>query len=79
MSNGDGDETIHSELSYGCYVTEDYKAALPNYLVHLNIQNDVIVEIDIDEGLKNRVNGKDLDDDIDNARGFDDKMREVKM
>ena len=48
---GDVDETVHSELSHGGYATSDEKAEMPNYLVQLQSQNDVIVDIDEEEEL----------------------------
>ena len=53
--------------------------ALPNYLVHLQNQNNITAEIDVEEELNERVNSGDLDDDGDNARDFDDTMREVEL
>ena len=46
-SDGDGDETVHSELFRVGYATAYDEVALPNYLVHLPSQNGVIVEIGI--------------------------------
>ena len=37
----------HYELSYGSYVTEYDKVALPNYLLHLSGQNYSIVDNDV--------------------------------
>ena len=48
-SNGDGAETLHSELYRSGYVTADEEVTLPNYLVHLPSQNDVIVDIYVEE------------------------------
>ena len=47
-------------------------------MVHLPSQNGVIVEIDVEEELNERGNGGDLDDVGDNARYFDNTMREVE-
>ena len=52
---------------------------LLNYLVHLPHQNNFMVEIYVEEELNERVNGRDSDDDGDDARDFDDTMREVKL
>ena len=76
--NCGGDKTSHSVLSRGGYITEYEYVALPNYLVHLQNQNGIIVDIDVDEELNERVDGGDLDDDGDNVRKFDDTMSEVK-
>ena len=35
--------------------------ALPNYLVHLQNQNNITAEIDVEEELNERVNSGDLD------------------
>ena len=48
---GDVDETVHSELSHGGYATAEDKVEMPNYLVQLQSQNDVIVDIDVEEEL----------------------------
>ena len=53
--------------------------ALTNYLVHLPSKNYVIMNIDVDEELNERVNGGELDGVGDNARYFDDIMRGVKL
>ena len=76
---GDVDETVHSELSHGGYATSDEKAEMPNYLVQLQSQNDVIVDIDMEEEPNQRVNGGDQDNVGDNARDFEDTMREVEQ
>ena len=78
-SDSDGDKTVQSELSCGSCVTEDDGMALPNYLVHLPINNDAIVDIDVEEELNERGNGGDLYDDGENAREFDDTMRGVEL
>ena len=52
---------------------------LPNFLVHLPSQNYFIMDIDVKEELNERVNGGYLDDVGDNARYFDNTMREVKL
>ena len=65
---GDGDKRVHSEISRGGYVTSDDELALPNFLVHLPSQNYVIMDINVEEGLNERVNCGDLDDGGDNAR-----------
>ena len=59
MGNSGGDETVRSEISYCDYVTADDEVALPNYLVHLPIQNDVIMVIAVEEELNERRNGGD--------------------
>ena len=56
-SDGDEYETVRSELSHGDYVTAYDKVDLPNYLVHLTSQYDVIVDIDVEEVLNERGNG----------------------
>ena len=61
------------------YVTSDDKVKLPNYLVHLPSQNDVIMEIGVEEGLNEGRNGGYLDDDGDNVRDFKDTIREVEF
>ena len=50
---------------------------LPNYLVNLPSQNDVIMEIYVEEELNERGNGGDFDDDGDDTRDFDGIMRKV--
>ena len=75
-SDSDGDKTVHSELHCGGYVISYDKVVLPNYLVQLLSQNDVIVDIGVDEELNERANGGDLDDD---ARKCDDTVREVEL
>ena len=47
----DGDKRVHSEISRGLYVTEYYGLSLPNFLVHLQSQNYVIMDIDVEEKL----------------------------
>ena len=64
-SDDDGDETVHSEISRGGYVTAYDEAALTNYLVQLPSQNDIIVYIDVEEELDDRGNGGNSDDDGD--------------
>ena len=76
---GDEDKRVHSEISRGGYVTAYDELELPNFLVHLPSQNYVILDIDVEEELNERVNGGYFDDFGDNARYFDDKMREVKL
>ena len=78
-SDGDGDETVRSELSRGGYITEYDEVALTNYLLHLPSYNDFILEIDVEEELNQRGDGGNLDDDGDNVRDFDYTMREVKL
>ena len=68
MSDSDREETVHSELSCGSYVTAYDKVELPSYMVHLPIQNDVIVYIDVEKELNERLNGGDLYDYGDDAR-----------
>ena len=53
--------------------------ALPNYLVHLQNQNNITAEIDVEEELNERVNSGDLDGGGDDARYFYDTMREFKL
>ena len=55
-SSVDGDETVRYEISRGSSITADDKVAFTNYLVHLPIQNYIIVEIDVDEQLSERRN-----------------------
>ena len=78
-SKGDGDEMVCYGISHGGYVTSDEEMALPNYLVHLPSQNDVIVDIYVGEELNERGNGGDLDDGCGDARDFDDTIREVEF
>ena len=59
VRGGDGYKMVQSELSCGGYVTADDKVTLPNYLVHVPSHNDVIVDIDVEEELNERVNGDD--------------------
>ena len=66
---------VHSEIFHGGYVTADDDMILPNYLVHLPSQNDLIVDIGVQEELNERVNGGDLYDVGGDARDFDDTMR----
>ena len=47
--------------------------------MHLPRKNDVIMEIDMEEELNERVNGGDYDDDDDYARYFNNTMREVTL
>ena len=75
--DSDRDETVLSELSYCGYYTADEELALYNYMLHLISQNDAIVYIDVEEKRNERVNGGDLDDNGEDAREFEDKMREV--
>ena len=67
VSDSDGDETVHSKLSHGIFVTLYDQVALPNYLVHLPSHNYFIIEIGVEEELNERENGGDSDDDGDNA------------
>ena len=78
-SNGEGDETVHSELSRGYCVTVDYKVALTIYLVHLPSHNYFMVEFDVEEKLNESGNGGGLDDDCDGTRDFDNTLRKVKL
>ena len=79
-SDGGGDKTVRSDISRGGQVSADDEVALPNYLVHLQSQNDFIMEMDVDQELNQRGNCGDSDDDNgDYARDFDDTMREVKL
>ena len=77
--DGDGYETVHYEISRGGYFTADKEVVMPNYLVRLPSQNDVIVGIDLEEKLNERVNGGDLDDGGDYARNFGIKMSEFEL
>ena len=47
-SDGDGDKNICSEISCGCYFTIDEEVALTKYLVHLPINNDAIMDMDME-------------------------------
>ena len=47
-SDGEGDETVRSGISHGGYVTADDKVAPPNYLVHLPINNELIMDINVE-------------------------------
>ena len=58
-SKNDGVKNVRYELYHGGYVTEDYEVALIKYLVHLSSQKDVIMEMDMEEELNERVNGGD--------------------
>ena len=58
-SDNDGDKTVRCELYHGSYVTEDYEVALLKYLVHLSSRNYVMMEMDVEEELNERVNGGD--------------------
>ena len=79
MSDIDETKAVFSEPSHGSYVTSDDEVALPNYLVHLLSQNYIIVDIDVEEELNERVNVDNLDDDRDNERNFDDSIRGVEL
>ena len=68
MRDGKRYKSVHSEISHGGYVTSDDEVAFTNYLVHLLSHNYVIVKIDVEEELNERLNGGDSDDDGDNAR-----------
>ena len=76
---GDRDKRVHYEIFCCGYISERDELSLPNFLVHLPSQNYVIMDIDVEEELNERVNSVDLDDVGDNARYFDDTMREVKL
>ena len=76
---GDVDETVHSELSHGGYATAEDKVEMPNYLVQLQRQNNIIVDIDVQEELNQRGNGEDSDNVGDNARDSEDTMREIEQ
>ena len=76
-SDNDGYKTVLYEIYHGGYVTSDDKVAPSNYLVHLPSHNDVIVNIDVKEELNDMGNCGDSDDDSDDARNFDDTMKEV--
>ena len=58
-SDSDRDETFHSEWFRGGYVTSDDEVELTTYLVHFRSQNYVIVDIDVEEELNERLNGGD--------------------
>ena len=47
--------------------------------MRLPIQNGVIVDIDVEEELSDKINGGDLDDDDENSRDFDNTMRELDL
>ena len=47
-SDGDGDKNICSKISCGCYFTIDEEVALTKYLVHLPINNDAIMDMDME-------------------------------
>ena len=53
--------------------------ALTNYLVQLPIYNEVIVEIDAEKELNERVRVGDSNDDGENVREFDNTRREVEF
>ena len=53
--------------------------ALTNYLVQLPIYNEVIVEIDVEKELNERVRVGDSNDDGENVREFDNTRREVEF
>ena len=63
----DRDKRVQYEISHWGYVTADDELALTNYLVHLPSKNYVLMNIDVDEELNERVNGGELDDVGDNA------------
>ena len=77
--DGDRDKMIHSVISHVVYVTADDEVSLPNNLVHLPTQNDVILDIDAEEELNSKVNGGDLYEHGENVRDFDDTMREFVL
>ena len=64
----DREKRVHSEISRGGYVTAYDELALPNLLVQLQSHNCVIMDIDVEEELNERVNGGDLDDVDDRSR-----------
>ena len=78
-SDGYRDGTVRSELSCGGYVSEYDKIELHSYLLHLPIQNGVIMYIDVEEKLNERGNGRDSNDDGDNARDFYNTIKEVEL
>ena len=78
-SDGYRDGTVRSELSCGGYVAEYDKIELHSYLLHLPIQNGVIMYIDVEEKLNERGNCGDSDDDGDYARNFGNTLREFKL
>ena len=67
---------VRSEISRVGYVSAYDEVALYNYPVRLPSHNYVILDIDVEEELDESVNGSDLDDD---ARDFENKMREFKL
>ena len=60
-SNGNKIKTVFSEPSCGAYVTEDDEVALPKCLVHLPSKIGSMVDIDLQQELKQRVNGGNSD------------------
>ena len=68
---------VHSELSRGGCVTAYDNIALPHYLVHLPNQNDLVLDIEVEEDMNQRLNSGYLDGDGYNARDFDDTMIKV--
>ena len=76
-SKNDRVETVRSELYRCVYVTAYDEVALTNYLVQPPSQNYAIMNINVEEELNERRNGGDLDDDGEDARYFDNTMREV--
>ena len=54
---------VHSDLSCGGYVTSDDEVAVHNYLMHLPSHDDFMVDIDVEEELNVRGNGRVSDDD----------------
>ena len=77
-SDNDGEENVCYELFCVVYVNAYDEVALPNYLVHLQNQNDFKMEMDVKEELNERGNGGDLDDDGDYTTDLENTMRKVK-
>ena len=78
-SDGDRDKTFHYNQSRVGYVTSNDDVALSNYLVKIPSHTDVILDIDVEEELNDRVNGEDSDDDGDDAIDLENTMREVEL
>ena len=74
VRDGDGEKMVHSEIYHGGYITADEQFALPNELVHLPSQNYVIVDIDVEEEMNERVDIVDQDDFFKNTIYFDNTM-----
>ena len=75
--DNDRDETVRSEIYCGGYVTTVDEVELTNYLVHLPSHNDFIMNINVQEELNDRGNFGHSGDDGDDARDFNNTMREL--